>query len=150
MDPVSAIVGALVAGATAAASDTASQAIKDAYQGLKILLTDTYKLASTALLEKKPTSLVAQGAVEEEIRDTPAIAADPTPVLEKTKALHDALSQEPPERLAALGIDIETLEADGNLIAERIRDGIRGKKWTAKGDVRFSDVSGGGPASGNG
>lgn len=150
MDPVSAIVGALVAGATAAASDTASQAIKDAYQGLKTLLTDTYKLASTALLEKKPSSSVAQEAVEEEIRDTPAIAADPTPVLEKAKVLHDALNQEPPETLTALGIDIEKFKVAGNLIAERVRGGIRGKDWVIEKDARFSDIGAGGPTSGNG
>lgn len=149
MDPISAIVGALVAGATAAASDTASQVVKDAYQGLKTLLIDTYNLVSTPMLEKKPSSSAAQEAVEEEIRDTPAIAADPAPVLEKAKALQDALSQEPQEKLATLGIDIKRLEAGGNLIAERIRGGIRGDDWSAKGDVRISDVSGGGTFSGN-
>jgi hypothetical protein len=38
MDPVSLIVAALVAGATAGAKDTASQAVKDAYTALKTQL----------------------------------------------------------------------------------------------------------------
>lgn len=38
MDPVSLIEGALVAGAAASAKDTASQAVKDVYSGLKTLL----------------------------------------------------------------------------------------------------------------
>jgi len=38
MDPISAIVGALVAGASAAATDVASKAVKDAYDGLKALI----------------------------------------------------------------------------------------------------------------
>lgn len=38
MEPISMIVGALVAGASTAIKDTASQAVKDAYQGLKDLL----------------------------------------------------------------------------------------------------------------
>jgi hypothetical protein len=38
MDPVSLIEGALVAGATASAKDVASQAVKEAYTGLKSLL----------------------------------------------------------------------------------------------------------------
>ena len=38
MDPVSIIVTALTAGAVAAAKDTASQAIKDSYAGLKSLI----------------------------------------------------------------------------------------------------------------
>jgi hypothetical protein len=38
MDPVTMILTALAAGAAAAAKDTASQAVKDAYQGLKTLV----------------------------------------------------------------------------------------------------------------
>ena len=38
MDPIALILSALAAGATAAAKDTASEAIKDAYQGLKVLV----------------------------------------------------------------------------------------------------------------
>ncbi len=38
MEPLTLILGALAAGATAAAKDTASQAIKDAYAGLKTLI----------------------------------------------------------------------------------------------------------------
>ena len=34
MDPISAIVGALVAGASVAATEVASKAVKDAYEGL--------------------------------------------------------------------------------------------------------------------
>jgi hypothetical protein len=38
MDPISLILAALVAGAAAGAKDTASSAIKDAYQGLKAVI----------------------------------------------------------------------------------------------------------------
>jgi hypothetical protein len=38
MDPVSIVLAALMAGATAATKDTASQAVKDAYTGLKTLI----------------------------------------------------------------------------------------------------------------
>ena len=38
MEPISLILGALAAGATAAAKETASQAVKDAYAGLKSLI----------------------------------------------------------------------------------------------------------------
>src|SRR5438105_3338489 len=46
MDPVSLILAALAAGATAATQDTASQAVKDAYAGLKGLVKKCF--------EKKP------------------------------------------------------------------------------------------------
>ena len=38
MEPLSLIVAALLAGAAAAAKDTTSTAIKDGYQGLKVLI----------------------------------------------------------------------------------------------------------------
>lgn len=38
MEPISLIIAALVAGATAATKDTAGQAVKDAYEGLKTLI----------------------------------------------------------------------------------------------------------------
>src|SRR5260221_5729544 len=46
MDPVSVVLAALAAGATAAAKDAASQAVEDAYTGLKALVKKRF--------EKKP------------------------------------------------------------------------------------------------
>lgn len=43
MEPISIIVGALVAGASSALKDTANQAIKDAYQGFKSLVIEHWK-----------------------------------------------------------------------------------------------------------
>ena len=59
MDPVTVIVSALVAGAAAGAKDTASQAVKDAYNGLKTLIQKRFSgkpEAEMALAqhEKKP------------------------------------------------------------------------------------------------
>ena len=48
MEPISMIVGALVAGASAALKDTACQAIKDTYQGLKTLIVQYWKCKTEA------------------------------------------------------------------------------------------------------
>jgi len=146
MEPISAITAALVAGATAAASGTASQAVKDAYQGLKTLRVDGYKLVSTALLEKKPSNPAYQKAVEDELKENSGIANDKA-VLEKSQAVHDALREEPPAQLVAWGVDIKNIEAAGNFIAERISGvggGFRADSVKSGGDVRFSDIAGGG------
>ena len=79
MDPVSMVLAAPAAGATAAAQDTASQAVKDAYIGLKTLLKkrfDQKPQAEMALAEyekdtdtwQKPLqkSLVETGADQDE------------------------------------------------------------------------------------
>jgi len=150
MDPITAITAAVIAGATAAASDTASQVIKDAYKGLKTLLVDGYKLVSTALLEKEPTDPTYQKAVENELKKNAAIANDKA-VLEKSQAVHDALRAEPSAQLVAWGVDIKHIEAAGNFIAERISGiggGFRAESVKSGGDVRFSDIAGGGGSPG--
>ncbi len=54
MDPMSLLLAALTAGATATAQDTASQAIRDGYAGLKALILKRFagkQTAETALTE---------------------------------------------------------------------------------------------------
>lgn len=58
MDPVSLVLAALATGAVAAAKDTASQAVKDAYEGLKTLVLKRF--------EEKPQ---AEMALEEYEKD---------------------------------------------------------------------------------
>ncbi len=58
MDPVSMVLAALAAGATAAAQDTASQAVKDAYAGLKALVKKRF--------EKKPQAEMALAEYEKD------------------------------------------------------------------------------------
>lgn len=79
MDPISVVLAALAAGATAAAQDTTSQAVKDAYAGLKALVKKRFagkSQAEIALTEyekdqdtwQKPLqkSLVETGADQDE------------------------------------------------------------------------------------
>ncbi len=61
MDPVSMVLAALAAGATVAAKDTTSQAIKDAYSGLKSLLQQRFA--------KKPQAEMALAEYEKD-KDT--------------------------------------------------------------------------------
>ena len=146
MDPVtSGIVAALVAGATAAASETATQAVKDAYAGLKRILQDGYKLASAALLEKKPSDPSFQKAVEAELAGQPEVLNDKA-VLQKVQAVQETLKQASPAQLAAWGVDLGKLEAAGDIIAERISGtagGFRADEVKSGGTVRFSDITGG-------
>ena len=58
MDPISLVLAALAAGASAAAKDTASQAIKDAYTGLKTLVLKR--------LAKKPQAEIALAEYEKD------------------------------------------------------------------------------------
>lgn len=70
MDPITVtIVTALAAGAAAAAKDVATDAIKDAYAGLKRLVTDRYRKTSEAvdLVTADPASMARQAVLAEEI-----------------------------------------------------------------------------------
>jgi hypothetical protein len=70
MDPVTLIVTALAAGASAALKDTASQAIKDAYSGLKSLLERKFadeSLAQDAIGKYEEAPAVWKKPLEDEL-----------------------------------------------------------------------------------
>lgn len=72
MEPLTVIVGALVAGAAAALKSTAEQAVKDAYAGLKRLVLDRcgHKAdvaQAVAELESKPDSAGRNATLQEEL-----------------------------------------------------------------------------------
>lgn len=77
MEPITVIVGALVAGAAAALKPTAEQAVKDAYAGFKRLVLDRYGDqgdvgGAVAQLEKKPDSEGRKATLREELTGTAA------------------------------------------------------------------------------
>jgi hypothetical protein len=93
MDPVTLIVGALVAGAVAATKDVTAQAIKDAYSGLKSLIVQKYGKAASAVEllaeepESKPHQEVAKMALEK------AGVSQDAELAAQAKALLDLLKQ---------------------------------------------------------
>lgn len=73
MDPVALLVAALAAGATAAAKDLSTQAVKDGYAKLKTLIVDKFGHKAdvgTALaqVEQKPDSENRKGVLREELQ----------------------------------------------------------------------------------
>lgn len=98
MDPITAVLAALAAGATAAVQETAGSAIKDAYEGLKTLLKT--KFAGKAL---------ASAAVEAHASDTAAAEAVLRPALQAQAAGQDA------ELLAAARALLKLADADGSV-----------------------------------
>lgn len=75
MDPVSLIVAALAAGAVAGAQDTASQGVKDAYAGLKRVVTrlfDGRASGETALERHESRPEEWQAALEAELIEVDA------------------------------------------------------------------------------
>lgn len=96
-DPITLLVGVLAAGATAAAKDVVSQAVKDAYNGLKTLIVSKYESkpnvgASLQILEAKPDSSDIQGVVEKALQE--AGVDQDEEIQTKTEELRTKLEQE--------------------------------------------------------
>lgn len=90
MDPITIIVGALVAGVAAAAKPTAEQAVKDAYAGLKALIQRKFGergdvAAAVEQVASKPESEPRQAVLKEELAE--AGAAEDAEVLAAAKEL---------------------------------------------------------------
>ena len=72
MEPISLIITALVAGAAAATKDTAAKAVKDSYEGLKMLIKRKFDGDSLAqaMIDAKPEEIKqAEGLLKGKISD---------------------------------------------------------------------------------
>jgi len=93
MDPVTLIVSALTAGATAALQETAGTAIKDAYQGLAGLVRKKFgsdEKAKKALAGRKKVSKASQKTLEKSVRSK-GLSQDKE-ILKQAQKLHKLLS----------------------------------------------------------
>jgi hypothetical protein len=132
MDPISAIVAALAAGAAASAQGVASDAVTSLYGGLKKLLTG--KLISLSNIEDDPHDEDYLQAARKEIAKK-GLAEDQQ-VLEHVAKLGSALEQQSAEQLASCGIDIGVIRAAQSVAIgelEAVGGGIRLHDIEAKG-----------------
>jgi hypothetical protein len=138
MEVGSAILMALVAGATAALKDTAGQAVKDAYQGLKGLLAG--RLSSLATLEEDPSDEDYQKTAAKELGKK-GLAQDEA-IVAKARELLELAAKAPPDQLAASGVDIQRVKAAADIL---IRD-IEGRGGITVKDIQAGtgkiDISG--------
>jgi hypothetical protein len=97
MEPLSIIVGALVAGAAAGATDVASQAVKEAYAGLKALIVQRFSSGpdvaeSVEKVEKQPEAEHRQAYLKGELQN--AGADKDAEIVQQAQALLDLLKKE--------------------------------------------------------
>ncbi len=99
MEPISLILAALVAGAVAAAKDTAGTAIKDAYEGLKALIKKRFAgdALAQAMIDAKPEDIKkAEGLLKDKI-----VEAGVDKDEEIQKAAQEIMQKEDPEGFEA-------------------------------------------------
>lgn len=143
MDPISIIVGAVVAGASAALKDTASAAIEDAYAGLKQLIIERYRGSSVELVEQDPHSQARELVLKEDLQR--ADAGSDEELVRRAQLLLEAIERQPPEQAAALGVDLARVKA-ANVRAKEIiaaGTGFRARDVEVTGDITLGTVRGG-------
>jgi SEFIR domain-containing protein len=146
MEPVSAIVGALSAGAAALTSGALSEAGKDAYKRLRDAILRVVSTADLEKLEQKPNSESRKGSLAEELAE--AGKAEDAELVELAQHMITALKET--SAVDATGVSLEEVDAI-NIRLQRIvasGSGVLIKKAKASGDIEISDVSAGVPPPG--
>jgi hypothetical protein len=146
MDPISMILSTLVAGASAALGETAEQAVKDAYAGVKSLIVAKYKGAAQPLqvLEVDPTSKEHRERIRHELATKQA--ADDGDLISAAQTLARTVDERAPEKAAAVGVNLSDIIAAGNILLERLNSGnvvVKGAR--AGGDFVLRDVTSNAP-----
>jgi hypothetical protein len=146
MDPLSLLIGALATGAQAALKDTASNAIKDAYSGLKTLIVRKFgKKPSIDSLEEKPSSTAKRAAVAEDLGEVKA-AAD-SEVMALAKAVVKAVERDDPGAGNDIGLDLSGISAEflkvGDITSSGTAARLRDSEFTGGitlGNLKAGDV----------
>jgi hypothetical protein len=130
MEPfTTALVGALAAGALAAAKDTATKAIKDSYAGIREYIKDRYAKVKLDDLEKEPQSRGQQLVVKEKLEEAQAENDATLPKL--LESLVEALKDQAPDAARTVGVDLEQIHAAINVQIRRVGE---------SGPVKIKDI----------
>ncbi|MFD4444689.1 hypothetical protein ACFWPK_33410 [Nocardia sp. NPDC058519] len=145
MDPITAVVvSAIAAGAVAGVGDTATQVVKDAYAGLKSLLSRKYTDVDVSAVEKKPDSQPKKDSLAEDLDE--AGAAGDQELGQAAAAVLEAVREHAPQ--VVVGLDIDNLVAEALKVTdvESAGDGVRVRNSRITGAAEFSGVRAGFPA----
>jgi hypothetical protein len=144
MDPITiTIVSALAAGAAAAAKDVATDAIKDAYSGLKRLIIDRYQNAAPLadLVEADPSSTPEQTVLARQLDQVGA--AKDNELKAAAQALLDAVDELKTKPDAAALFDFGVLHRARNVELEDIESlgpVFRTREATLEGDFKAKGI----------
>ena len=144
MDPLTSIVMALAAGATAGIEPTVAQAVKDAYAGLKALIMRKYANVNVELLAQSPTSDTCRQVVKE---DLASVAAEKDEeLLHLAKILLDAVQHSAPAVIGAIGVSLEDIRGASLTIEDVMATGtgVKASRVEVSGDLRIRGVRAGG------
>jgi len=107
MDPITLVVTAVALGASAGLTETATAAIKDAYDTLKDLLSS--RGVDVSGVERKPDSSTQRAALQETLADTGDGVDDV--VLDMARKVTEAVAEQRPEAGQVIGVDLRDVQA---------------------------------------
>ncbi|MFE5082830.1 hypothetical protein [Streptomyces mirabilis] len=143
VDPVTLIVSAVALGAAAGLQESAATAVKDAYAALKRLIGDRYQDVDVTPVEKRPASEAKRGSLEEDL--VAAGAGADTELMAAARRVIDEVKSHEPAAGAAVGIDLESVEAAALRIdgVDSAGTGVRVRQGKFSGDIEITDVRAG-------
>lgn len=141
MDLVTVVVTAVALGAATGLTEASTQSVKDAYEGLKSLISRKYREVDVSGVERKPDSETKRASLAEDLRDSGA--AGDTELGEAAAVLLEAVRQHAPQ--AVIGVDVEGLVAAALSISdvESAGGGVRVKNSRIAGPAEISGVRAG-------
>ena len=141
MDPVTLIVTAVALGASAGLTEAASTAVRDAYAGLKTLLTG--RQVDVSGVERKPDSAAQRAALREDLTD--AAGATDDEVLAAAQRVTDAVATDAPDAARVVGVMLRDVQAEFLRIRSvtSTGDGLTAEQARFTGGIDIGDVHAG-------
>ncbi len=144
MDPISIVVTALALGASAGLKETAAQAVRDGYAGLKALIQRKYAGINLGMLEANPESKARRAVVEEDLQK--ADAGQDKELLRSAQSLLDTVRSHTPEASRVIGVSLEDIKAASLELSDILARGAGGvvgvevRRADVTGDIKISHV----------
>jgi hypothetical protein len=143
MDPITVIISAIALGAASGLTETATTAVKDAYAGLKRLITNRYDDVDLEPLEKKPDSEGRRLTLQEDLEA--ARADQDNDLLEAARELIAIVRAQNESVERIVGIDLAEVEAASLNIGKVRSSGgaVKVERGKFSGDININNVRAG-------
>ncbi|MEU2032162.1 hypothetical protein [Nocardia amamiensis] len=109
MDPATVVAVAVAAGATAGVTDAAEQAVVDAYQSVRRLITHRYRSVDVAVVESRPDVPSRRLVLAEELAQ--AGAGDDQELLTAARYLLQVVQEQAPRTAETVGVRLTRVRA---------------------------------------
>jgi hypothetical protein len=143
MEPITTILAALVAGASAAIEPLAGQVLTDAYQGLKTFIQTHYAKVGLSQLEESPDSQARRAVVAEDL--VKAGGQKDGELLRLSKVLLDKLASQTPSHGKSTAVDIWRVKAASITLEDIVgsEDAVRIREVESAGAIVVKNIRSG-------